>query len=97
MGPGGSTPTRRVLLLACGLFVLATVGCQYEPTQSSAFLSCPDDVQYFPVGPEDKLYNERRALAEYKAQQQAIAEGQTQEESPAQTAGRTPEGQLSIH
>jgi hypothetical protein len=28
-----------------------------------------DDVQYFPAGPQDKLFNERRALEQYKAGQ----------------------------
>ncbi|HEV8070988.1 MAG TPA: hypothetical protein VGP76_24965 [Planctomycetaceae bacterium] len=42
-----------------------TVGGQTLP--SAYYLQ--DDVQYFPAGPQDKLFNERRALEQYKAGQ----------------------------
>jgi hypothetical protein len=31
-----------------------------------------DDVQFFPAGPEDKLFNQRRAIEEYKAAQAGL-------------------------
>jgi hypothetical protein len=42
-----------------------TVGGQTLP--SAYYLQ--DYVQYFPAGPQDKLFNERRALEQYKAGQ----------------------------
>jgi hypothetical protein len=37
-----------------------------QETNLPGFISSAD-VQSFPLGPEDKLFDERRALAEYKA------------------------------
>ncbi len=74
----------RAALLGCGLLSLAATGCQTHmsgQTLPSAYYLY-DDVQYFPAGPEDKLYNERRALAEYKLQQQAVREGLNEEAGP---------------
>ncbi|MEZ5950968.1 MAG: hypothetical protein R3C12_17490 [Planctomycetaceae bacterium] len=34
-----------------------------------------DDIQYFPAGPEELLPNQERALAEYRAEQEALREG----------------------
>lgn len=71
-------------LLGMGLFALAATGCQTHiggQTLPSAYY-ITDDVQYFPAGPEDKLYNERRALREYKLDQQAIREGLNEEPLP---------------
>jgi len=74
----------RVALLGCGLMALGATGCQTNiggQTLPSAYY-LRDDVQYFPAGPEDKLFNERRALAQYKLEQQAIREGLTEEGTP---------------
>lgn len=71
----------RLALLGCSLFALTTTGCQTNiggQTLPSAYY-LTDDVQYFPMGPEDKLFNERRALAEYKLEQQSIREGLNEE------------------
>jgi hypothetical protein len=51
----------------------ANVGGQTLP--SAHYLD--DDVQYFPAGPETRLYNQIRALERYKLQQQgATAPGE---------------------
>jgi len=42
-----------------------TIGGQTLP--SATYLR--DDVQFFPAGTEDKLYNQRRAIEDYKASQ----------------------------
>jgi len=52
----------------------ALTGCQTEmggQTLPSAFY-LRDDVQYFPHGPEDLLPNQKRALAEYRAERNAV-------------------------
>ena len=74
----------RAVLLSCGLLSLAATGCQTNvggQTMPSAYY-LRDDVQYYPVGPEDKIYNERKALAEYKIQQQSAREGLNEERNP---------------
>jgi hypothetical protein len=74
----------RAALLGCSLFALAATGCQTHiggQTLPSAYY-ITDDVQYFPAGPEDKLFNERRALEEYKLEQQSIREGLNDEVRP---------------
>jgi hypothetical protein len=57
--------------------VVASAGCQTtvggQVLPSAYYLQ--DDVQYFPAGPHDKLFAERRALEQYKA-------GQTEETGP---------------
>ncbi len=58
--------------------VVGSAGCQTTiggQTLPSAYY-LRDDVQYFPAGPQDKLFNERRALEQYKA-------GQLEETGPA--------------
>jgi hypothetical protein len=45
-----------------------TIGGQTLP--SGTYLR--DDVQYFPAGPEDKLFNQRRAIEEYQAAQAGL-------------------------
>ncbi len=52
----------------------ALTGCQTNmggQTLPSAFY-LRDDVQYFPAGPEELLPNQERALAEYRAEQEAL-------------------------
>ena len=52
--------------------VVGSTGCQTtiggQCLPSAYYLQ--DDVQYVPAGPQDKLFNERRALEQYKAGQQ---------------------------
>ncbi|HET6325865.1 MAG TPA: hypothetical protein VFG04_14405 [Planctomycetaceae bacterium] len=43
-----------------------------------------DDVQYFPAGPQDKLFNERRALEQYKAGQLEESGSAVSSPAPAQ-------------
>ena len=53
--------------------VSALTGCQTDiggQTLPSAFY-LRDDVQYFPHGPEELLPNQKRALSEYRAEQNA--------------------------
>lgn len=61
--------SRLAISAAAGLVLIGASGCQTnvggQVLPSAYFLQ--DDVQYFPAGPEDKLFNERRALEEYKA------------------------------
>ncbi|MCA8988834.1 MAG: hypothetical protein KDA78_14385 [Planctomycetaceae bacterium] len=60
-------------LIAIGVMSLASTGCQTQmggQTLPSAFY-LRDDVQYFPHGPEELLPNQERALAEYRAEQEA--------------------------
>jgi hypothetical protein len=45
-----------------------TIGGQTLP--SATYLR--DDVQFFPAGPEDKLFEQRRAIEEYKAAQAGL-------------------------
>jgi|SRR5580704_4193630 hypothetical protein len=71
---------------AAALIMLGSSGCLSGPwawfqtttggqTLPSAYY-LQDDVQYFPAGPQDKVFNERRALEQYKA-------GQLEETGPA--------------
>ena len=63
--------SRPALAAATGLVLVVATGCQTtvggQVLPSAYYLS--DDVQYYPAGPEDKLYRERAALAQYKAGQ----------------------------
>ncbi len=64
-----------LLLGLAGSTVLT--GCQTQiggQTLPSAFY-IRDDIQYFPAGPEELLPNQERALAEYRAEQEALREG----------------------
>lgn len=64
-------------LVFTGLIALAGMcGCQTHmagQTLPSAYY-LRDDVQYFPAGPETQLPNTRRAIQEYKASQDVLAE-----------------------
>jgi hypothetical protein len=63
------------LVVTAGLVLIGGSGCQTtiggQSLPSAYFLS--DDVQYFPAGPQDKLFQERRALEQYKAGQEQQA------------------------
>ncbi|MFO1093158.1 MAG: hypothetical protein U0992_07575 [Planctomycetaceae bacterium] len=66
------------LLLGALLTSAAASGCQTtmngQTLPSANYLR--DDIQYFPAGPEFKLYNQERAIREWQAQQAGVeAEG----------------------
>ena len=67
----------RAALFAFGLLATAAVGCQ--STVGGQTLPSPnylrDDVQYFPPGSETRLPNLRRALEQYRLNQQNIGDG----------------------
>jgi hypothetical protein len=75
------------LFATAGLVLISATGCQTtiggQTLPSAYYLS--DDVQYFPAGPQDKLFKERRALEEYKAGQEQQLPG-----VEAPTAGGPP-------
>lgn len=61
---------------ACGLMTSLT-GCQTTiggQTLPSAYY-LQDDVQYFPAGSEEPLPKLRQALADYRAEQEAVQQG----------------------
>lgn len=64
--------SRLALFATTGLVLISATGCQTtiggQTLPSAYFLG--DDVQYFPAGPQDKLFLERRALEQYKAGQE---------------------------
>jgi hypothetical protein len=70
------------LFATAGLVLIGATGCQTtfggQTLPSAYFLA--DDVQYFPAGPQDKLFLERRALEQYKAGQEQQVPGN---EAPA--------------
>jgi hypothetical protein len=65
------------LFATAALAMTSATGCQTsiggQALPSAYFLT--DDVQYFPAGPQDKLFNERRALEQYRAGQEAQIPG----------------------
>ena len=77
------------LFATAGLVLISATGCQTtiggQTLPSAYFLT--DDVQYFPAGSPDKLFQERRALEQYKAGQEQQTPGV---ETP--TAGAPPAG-----
>jgi hypothetical protein len=76
----------RMLLLAGGIIATSLTGCSWQSTiggqtlPSAYFLR--DDIQYFPAGPETRLPNLRRALDEYRLEQEAIQDGLQEIEEP---------------
>ena len=67
----------RLAVLCCGLVPLAVAGCQSSiggQTLPSAYY-LRDDVQYYPAGPEFLLPNQKRALEEYRLEQESIRQG----------------------
>jgi len=74
----------RVPLLACALFALCTAGCSFQSTVGGQTLPSAyyitDDIQYFPAGPETRLPKLRRALADYRLEQEAIRSGYADDE-----------------
>jgi hypothetical protein len=72
--------------VVCGLGLLgAAVGCQSsiggQTLPSAYYLN--DDVQYFPPGPETRLFNQRQALDEYRLNRAAARDGVVIEQPPA--------------
>ncbi len=63
---------KTLVLLSSVLTPLWFTGCQAnmggQTLPSGYYLR--DDVQYFPAGPEERLSNQRRALEQYKLEQQ---------------------------
>lgn len=62
-------------LVLAGLLASATVsGCQTtiggQTLPSATYLR--DDIQFYPAGPEFKLYNTERAMEEYRAAQAGL-------------------------
>ena len=69
----------RILLLVCASFVLCATGCSFQSTVGGQTLPSAyylrDDIQFFPAGTETRLPNLRRALDEYRLEQEAIRSG----------------------
>lgn len=64
---------------------IATSGCSWRrPTEQSvpAVNGGSDNIQFFPAGAEDKLFNQRRAIEEYKAAQAAAEAAEADREAP---------------
>ncbi len=64
----------QALVLGCLLASATVSGCQTtiggQTLPSATYLR--DDVQFFPAGPENKLYNTERAIQQYKAAQAGL-------------------------
>jgi len=65
--------------LMAGLLISAnSIGCLQTTIGGQTLPSAyylDDDVQYFPKGPEQKLYRQIRALEKYKADREASQQG----------------------
>ncbi|QDT26570.1 hypothetical protein Pan153_08000 [Gimesia panareensis] len=60
-------------VLGLALMGLANSGCQTSmggQTLPSAYY-LDDDVQFFPAGPEEQLYNQREVLEQYKLERES--------------------------
>jgi hypothetical protein len=73
---------RGLMLLGClGLSALST-GC-FQTTVAGQTLPSAyyldDDVQYFPLGPEQKLANQIRSIERYKAERDGLQGGLTEQ------------------
>lgn len=80
----------RTVLFGFGLLALSAVGCQSNiagQTLPSAYY-LRDDIQYFIPGPETPLFNQRRAIEEYRAGQ----EGAGAAPAPVPGGGAAPGG-----
>lgn len=66
---------RGLMLAGCLVLSAMSTGC-WQTTMSGQTLPSAyyldDDVQYFPMGPEQKLANQIRAMERYKLQQQGL-------------------------
>ena len=64
----------QALVLGCLLASATVSGCQTtiggQTLPSATYLR--DDVQFFPAGPENRLYNTERAIQQYKASQAGL-------------------------
>lgn len=73
----------RAMLLVCGLIACSVTGCSWQSTIGGQTLPSPnylrDDIQFFPAGVETRLPNLRRALDEYRLEQEAIRGGLQQD------------------
>ena len=65
------------MLASCLLLSAVSAGC-FQTTVGGQTLPSAyyldDDVQYFPMGPEQKLANQIRAMERYKAEQQGLSD-----------------------
>lgn len=68
---------REMMLVGCLSLSAVSTGC-FQTTVGGQTLPSAyyldDDVQYFPMGPEQKLPNQIRAIERYKAEQQSMNE-----------------------
>lgn len=72
---------RGVMLVACLMLSAVSTGCLQTTVGGQTLPSAyylDDDVQYFPMGPEQKLANQIRAIERYKAERQGLADGDTE-------------------
>ncbi len=73
---------RGLAMLTCLLLSAVSTGC-FQTTVGGQTLPSAyyldDDVQYFPMGPEQKLANQIRAIDRYKAEQQGLRDGSTEQ------------------
>jgi len=69
----------RLILLVGGLMAVSLTGCSWQSTIGGQTLPSAyylrDDIQFFPAGAETRLPNLRRALDEYRLEEEAIQEG----------------------
>ena len=59
----------KIAMLICSALFAAIAGCQSEQVLPQ-HVTCVDDVQYFPAGPEFKLKDQTKALEEYKRERE---------------------------
>ncbi len=83
MARNAASSTLRAMV--CGLGLLgAAVGCQSsvggQTLPSAYYLS--DDVQYFPPGPETRLFNQRQALEQYRLNRDNVRDGVPLDQPP---------------
>jgi hypothetical protein len=73
----------RIMLLVCGLVACTITGCSWQSTIGGQTLPSAyylrDDIQFFPAGVETRLPNLRRALDEYRLEQESIQDGLQQD------------------
>ena len=68
------------------LLTIGAPGCSWQHSAQKTLpaASSRDEVQFFPAGPEDKVFNQRRAIEEYEAAQAAAEAAQADGEPPAE-------------
>jgi hypothetical protein len=76
-----------VTLMLAVAFVTASSCAHSEADSSLNATVISEDVQFFPAGPEDKLFNQRRAIEEYVAAQAAAEAAESSNASPPESMG----------